>query len=159
MIKKVFYKLKIVNFVFPFSMMHQKKFLLAWILSTFVMFFMSFAWHGLLLNDFKKISYSIELFLLFLGLLYLLLGFFITFGISLIGNNKNPLYTGLGIGITSGLLIFLIVFVLGSSLSGIGIQPLHATIDFIWQILEQSTGGICAAMVYSFIEKREMMFK
>lgn len=139
--------------------MLRKKPLFACLSSAVLMFSLSYGWHGVVLNDFRKINYPIEVFLLFLAILYLLLGFIMALGLSYIPGKKHSLYSGLGLGIVSGLVIFLIVFVLGTSFSGKELQPLHASIDFIWQIVEQSLGGLCAAKVYFSMEKREMMFK
>jgi hypothetical protein len=138
--------------------MFRKKSLIAWFLCSALMFTLSFTWHGIILNDFNKISYQKPLFLAFLALLYILLGFIMAFGFSLISTKKFT-KAGLALGVGAGLIVFLIVFVLGTSLSGGMINPLHASIDFIWQLIEQGAGGFCLGLVYVHYQKREMLFE
>jgi hypothetical protein len=136
----------------------KRKHLLSWLIASVLMFSLSYAWHGVVLNDFNKLSYQKELFLSFLTLLYLVIGAAMTFGYSLIHNKKSALARGTLLGVAAGFAIFLVVFVLGTSLTGGRIYALHASIDLIWQILEQAAGGFAIAYVFHYIEQREMIF-
>jgi hypothetical protein len=135
----------------------NRKMLICWGFASVMMFSLSYFWHGIILNDFEKINYPESIFLSFLALLYVILGFIISFGYSLFADKKNPFKSGSIIGVGSGFIIFLIVFVLGTSFTG-RINSLYVTIDFLWQMIEQGLAGLLIAYVYQFIEKREMLF-
>jgi hypothetical protein len=135
----------------------KRKIIISWIASSVLMFMLSFLWHGVVLNDFIKISYQKELFLSFLFLLYVALGGLMAFAYSFIHNKKAPLTRGLLLGTAGGFIVFLIVFVLGTSFSG-HVNSLYVSMDFIWQMIEQGAGGLVVAGIYARIEQREMMF-
>jgi hypothetical protein len=137
----------------------SRKLIISWIIASLLMFFLSYLWHGILLNDFRKISYPIEFFIPFLFLLYLILGFGLSFINSIIYDKKKPLLRGALVGIAAGFTVFLIVFVLGTSLSGAPINTMHVSVDFIWQIIEQGLGGLITAYVYNHVHQREMIFE
>ncbi|MDQ3192672.1 MAG: hypothetical protein M3Q58_13850 [Bacteroidota bacterium] len=137
--------------------MLSKKIIFSWITSAVLMFSLSYLWHGVVLNDFNKISYSMEVFLSFLSLLYIVLGAVMAFGYSNFGDKKNPFLRGTLIGVAGGFIIFLIVFVLGSSITG-QINPVHATLDLTWQLIEQGVGGFAVAFIFNYIEQRELLY-
>jgi hypothetical protein len=137
--------------------MLNKKVISSWLFSSILMFALSYLWHGVILNDFNKISYPKPIFFSFLGLLYLISGLLISIAYSFIPDKKNPMLRGCLIGVATGFIMFLIVFVLGTSFKG-KINSLHASIDFIWQIIEQGTGGLLVGIVFNYFEKREMFF-
>jgi hypothetical protein len=122
------------------------------------MFSLSYFWHGILLNDFKKIGYSKEIFFPFLILLYLILGLGNAFFYSLFYDKKAPLMRGLLIGLSIGFTVFLLVFVLGTSLTGLSVNSLHVSVDFVWQLFEQSSGSLLIAYIYHYLHQREVLF-
>ena len=137
--------------------MLSRKIIFSWVASTFLMFFLSYTWHGVLLNDFKKISYQKEIFFSFLFLLYVIAGLLITISYSMLDNKRNHLLKGSFVGTVAGFIIFLVVFVLGTSFTG-RIQPAHITLDFVWQLLEQGSGGGLVGYIFYYFRQREILF-
>ena len=137
--------------------MLSRKIIFSWIACTFLMFFLSYTWHGIVLNDFKKISYQKEIFFSFLFLLYVITGFLITISYSMLDNKRNPVMRGFFVGAVTGFIIFLVVFVLGTSFTG-RIQPAHITLDFVWQLLEQGSGGMMVGYIFYCFRQREILF-
>ena len=72
-------------------------------------------------------------------------------------DKKNPVWRGTLIGILVGFVIFLIVFVLGTSFAS-RVDSTHVTIDFLWQLIEQGVSGMVVGYVFYYIEQREMLF-
>jgi len=54
------------------------KFFISWLACSASMFLLSYGWHGFILNDFLKISYPLDIFLIISVLVYLGIGLFIT---------------------------------------------------------------------------------
>ncbi|HET6244579.1 MAG: hypothetical protein H0V01_08755 [Bacteroidetes bacterium] len=138
--------------------MLSKKIIYSWIAGSILMFGLSYLWHGVVLNDFDKISYSPKIFLSFLSLLYIIIGGLLAFCYSLVADKKHVFLRGILLGVAAGFIIFLIIFVLGSSFKVGQINSLHATLDLIWQLIEQGAAGMAIAYVYHYIEQREILF-
>ena len=136
--------------------MFSRKTFISWIVSSVIMFSLSYLWHGVILNDFDKVSYPKELFLSLLAFLYFIIGLIIALAYTFWGDGKKFLYKGLLIGGLTGSIIFLIVFVLGISFHE-KVLFNHAVIDFCWQVIEQGTGGAAAGFIYSLIVRREQL--
>lgn len=54
---------------------YGKRFMIAWICTTLVMFGLSYLWHGLFLNDYNLISYSKVVYFSFATVAYIFVGF------------------------------------------------------------------------------------
>lgn len=127
--------------------MNTKRFFLSWVLSSLVMFGMSYVWHGIILNDFSRLTYPKELFLTFSSITYLILGFLVT-NIFLMKFPKNiakkPLTRGIISGLLLGIATYVVTLVVGVSF----ITTDHILFDISWQAVEQMCGGITVAFVY-----------
>ena len=111
------------------------------------MFGLSYVWHGVLLNDFARLTYPKELFLTFSSITYLILGFLVT-NIFLMkfpqGIAKKPLTRGIISGVLLGIATYVVTLVIGVSF----ITTDHILVDICWQAVEQMGGGITVAFVY-----------
>ncbi len=135
----------------------RKRFFIAWSLSTVVMLFVSYLWHGVMLNDLIFIPQPAELFYGLALLAYIVIGFAITFV-------YNYLSMGIGlrmksslVGIALGFFIYLIAFVLGVSFTGN--QRSHIVVDFVWQMIEQGIGGTVIGFVYFMARRYDRVVK
>lgn len=134
--------------------MFNKKIIFPGLLSTLVMFCLSCLWHGVVLNDFARIQYPMPVFLGFLALLYVVISLLMVVASRYLNSPKNNYSKGAIIGLTTGGIVFLIAFVLGLSFTP-NYEPIMALMDFVWQIIEQTSGGLVAAYAITAIERRE----
>jgi len=135
--------------------MRKRVFYIAWIVTSVVMFTLSYCWHGLILNDLKNLQYPIEMYLLLASILYLVLGFCIAFLYNYLNFSRNIPFKGSLLGSFVGFFTYLIAFTLGVSFGGSGLK--HVMVDFIWQMLEQGTGGLAASAVFTFSAKMKKL--
>lgn len=124
--------------------MSPKRFVISWLLSTFFMLVLSFIWHGLVLNDFRNISYNFQFFIALTTLVYLLIGFILNVLLNYLKFDENGFGKRMMLGAAFGFFIYLIVFTMGISYHHRGLE--HVVIDFSWQMIEQGFG----ALVVSF---------
>ena len=57
--------------------MSTKRFFLVWILVSILMFLLSYAWHGYVLNDFSRLNYPKVIFLVLSAFAYMIIGFIV----------------------------------------------------------------------------------
>lgn len=113
------------------------------------MYGISYAWHGMFLNDFSRITVDKQFFFLVTAVVYFVIAFaisFITYFVQFLKN--NPVLRGLMVGAPVGLLIYLIAFVFGISFYT-NPSLTHIAFDCSWQIVEQALGGVVVGFVYS----------
>ena len=130
--------------------MNTKRFFLAWILSSLIMFGLSYVWHGVFLNDFERLSYPKEIFLTGSVITYLILGFLVTqlFLMKFPRNiEKKPLLRGIIAGVLLGIATYVVSLVIGVSFSS-SLTTKYILFDMLWQSIEQMCGGITVAFVY-----------
>jgi hypothetical protein len=121
-----------------------------WLLSSTVMFGLSYLWHGVILSDLQEVGVPLTLYLLIAALFYLVLGLGLTIAthkaiqyevISLKG--AFPLMAFL-LGAAVGFVVYLGIFVLGVSFAKNGL--VHVVVDILWQMVEQGVGGLAVSM-------------
>lgn len=131
-------------------MMNAKVFSLSWILSSLIMFGLSYIWHGVVLNDFERLVYPREIFLTGSIITYLILGFLVT-RMFLMQFPKQlatkPLLRGMLSGALLGLATYIVTLVVGVSFSTT-LTTQYILFDMCWQAIEQMMGGITVAFVY-----------
>jgi MFS family permease len=117
------------------------------------MFAISYVWHGVVLNDFDRISYPFQVYLVSAAVVYLVVGFlmcriFIAEFLDRYAEKAIPrgLMTGAGLGV----IVFMSTLVFGVSFSQ-GFDPKFLVMDLVWQIFEQTLGGLVIGMVYMFV--------
>ena len=124
-------------------MIYSRRFFISWILSSILMYVAFYLWHGIFLNDLKRISFSKPLFLSLAALVYLVISFILykTFESKLFQHHfLNPVFRGLISGVLIGFILFAIVTVLGISFAK-DINMTYLAVDCGWQVIEQLIGG------------------
>ena len=118
------------------------------------MFVLSYAWHGIFLTDFSRLSYPKELFLIFAALVYLIIGFVIAKAIDVKLLDKyfkrKPILKGAVVGAALGFAFFLISTVVGVSFST-GSKLENLLLDVCWQVTEQCIGGVVVGVAHIFV--------
>jgi MFS family permease len=127
--------------------------MLGWILSSILMFAVSYVWHGIVLNDFERISYPFEVYLVSAGVVYLVIGFlmsriFIAEFLDRYAEKAVP--RGLLTGVGMGVIVFMSALVFGVSFSSLA-DPKFLIMDFIWQVVEQTVGGLTVGLIYLLV--------
>ncbi len=127
--------------------------MLGWIFSSILMFAVSYLWHGIVLNDFERISYPFEVYLISAGVVYLVIGFLMSrifIAEFLDRYSEKAVVRGLFTGIGLGVIVFMSTLVFGVSFSSIA-DPKFLLMDFIWQVVEQTVGGLVVGLVYLLV--------
>lgn len=117
------------------------------------MFGASYLWHGVFLTDFSRLNYPLGIFLTIACVVYLLFGFILSKGYMLkilARFSTKPFIRGMIAGSILGAIIFCITMVTGVSFNN-QITTETLFMDFIWQVIEQTIGGIAVGAVYFFI--------
>ncbi len=139
----------------------MRKTLLAWLLSSIVMYGFSYLWHAYLLTDLQDVEYPLPLFLILGGIVYLLIGGAL-FGLLnyLVNNklitfdNKFP-WKAMCLGAILGFSVYLITFILGLSFNPHGVE--HILVDFLWQMFEQAMGGLVVALAFIYDARKSQL--
>ena len=118
------------------------RFFTSWISCALVMFSLFYAWHGIFLNDFKRIQFPVGLFVSFAAITYLILSFgiYLIFESSLMKRFRNIFLKGLLVGILSGFTIYIIATIIHISLAK-NLNSQHLLMNCSWQIAEQTIGA------------------
>jgi hypothetical protein len=131
-----------------------KRFFISWIASSLIMYVLSIVWHGLILTDFSRLSYSKNLFLFFAALVYLMIGFIVAKAIDIKILDKQlkrkPIIRGALSGTLCGIAFFLVATVVGISFST-GSKLENMLLDVTWQAIEQCLGGVVVGVVHIFV--------
>lgn len=128
----------------------RRHILLPTLLSTVVMYLLSWVWHGLALTDLEEITIPKPLYFTLAALVYLVLGAGLTFIVHTaiehgwISLKKAFPLTAALFGVAAGFFVYLVIFVLGMSFVKGGM--LHVVVDVLWQMLEQGIGGLCVSL-------------
>ncbi|MBK8497542.1 MAG: hypothetical protein IPL52_01685 [Flavobacteriales bacterium] len=133
--------------------------LLPWLLSSAVMFGLSYVWHGLVLSDLSELGIPLALYFVLAALVYLVLGLGIT-----IGAHKAVQYEFISLkrafpvmvtlfSAAIGFFVYLVIFVLGMSFTKHAMM--HVVVDVLWQMLEQGLGGLVVSlgMIYDMHQR------
>ena len=142
--------------------MLTKRFFISWLVASAVMFMLSYLWHGIILNDYSRLSYPTQLFLIFSSIVYLIIGFVVAKAIDIqfleTYFKRKPILRGALCGAACGLLFFLMATVIGVSFST-GANVKNLLFDVTWQILEQSIGGVMVGLVHIFVYDSNVSFE
>ena len=134
--------------------MFSKRFIISCIASSLVMFLLSYVWHGILLTDFSRLTYSKHLFLFFAAVVYIILGFVVSMAVDSKVLDKHfkrrPVIRGAISGAVCGVALFMIATVVGISFST-GSKLENMLLDITWQVIEQTLGGIVAGLTHVFV--------
>lgn len=130
------------------------RFFVSWILSAVIMFALFYIWHGIFLNDFKRINFPIGWFIAFAACTYLLLGagIYFFFESSLLKKIHNVFLRGLVCGVAAGFSFFMVATIVHISLTR-HLSMKHLLIDCAWQITEQIVGALVVVLCKGFIHE------
>jgi H+/Cl- antiporter ClcA len=141
--------------------MLTKRFYISWIASSVIMFLLFYSWHGIFLNDFSRLSYPKEVFLIISAVVYLFIGFILAKAINAKQFGKHfrrkPVLRGLISGALCGLAFFMIATVVGISFSSSS-KIANLLLDVSWQVTEQGLGGVVVGIVHYLIFDPSMLF-
>jgi hypothetical protein len=123
------------------------RFFLSWICSAVVMFVLFYTWHGIFLNDFKRIQFPLAWFVAFAALTYLIFGAIIYFlyESEIMKKLRNFFARGLVCGAIAGFTLFMIATIVNISLTR-HLSMQHLMMDCIWQISEQIVGAMVVVL-------------
>ncbi|HQQ93616.1 MAG TPA: hypothetical protein PLQ93_03605 [Bacteroidia bacterium] len=124
------------------------RFFLSWLLSSLVMFTLFYLWHGVFLNDFKRLQFPLLWFQLFAAFTYLLfgVGLYFMFESSFFRKVKNLPLRAVFCGTALGFTIFMAASIVNISLTR-HLSPQHLMIDAVWQMVEQIVGAMVVVLL------------
>jgi len=127
--------------------------ILSCIISSLVMFTLSYFWHGIFFNDLSRLSYPITIFYIFAPIAYVFISIIVitVFRLDIVGFiSNNILLQGFISGVICGFFIYVVTVIIGVSFSKVMTMK-NILVDVLWQMLEQGVGGIAASFVYILI--------
>lgn len=129
------------------------RFFVSWFTSALVMFLLFYLWHGVFLNDFRRLSFPLSWFVTFAALTYLLFGagIYVLYESSLMRKLiKSIFLRGIVCGIIAGFSLFMIATIINISLTR-HLRPEHLIVDCIWQMTEQILGAMVVVLCKGII--------
>jgi hypothetical protein len=132
---------------------YGKRFMLGWIFSSVLMFGLSYLWHGLVLNDYARITYPMGVYMVSAGIVYLVIGFLLSriFIAEFLDRfTEKAIPRGLMAGGVLGVIVYMVALVVGVAFTP-GLDMKYLLLDVAWQAIEQSVGGLIVGLVYIFV--------
>lgn len=128
------------------------RFYISWISCAVLMFLLFYLWHGLVLNDFKRIKFPIIWFIAFAAFTYIIFGagIYFLFESPVFKKIKNIFFRGILTGVIAGFSLFMIATVVNISLTK-HLSMEHLLVDCLWQIAEQTIGAMVVVLYKIFI--------
>jgi hypothetical protein len=138
----------------PVQMRLATRFYLSWITSAIVMFILFYLWHGVFLNDFKRIQFPLTWFVTFAAFTYLILGagIYFLFESRILKKMRNFFLRGALTGVIAGISLFMVATIVNISLTR-QLSMKHLMMDCIWQISEQFVGAMVVVLYKIFIHE------
>lgn len=136
----------------------RRRFFISWLLSTIVMFGVSYLWHGTVLNDFERLNYPEPIFFSCAAVAYLIIGLalnkahekfkkYVYDKSTLESFKSKPILKGMITGAMCGFSVYIIALVVGISFNyNLSLQ--NILLDLSWQITEQTIGGLVVGVMY-----------
>lgn len=139
--------------IFVFRIMKlNTRFFVSWILGSVLMYTLFYSWHGIFLNDFKKINFPFTWLIIFTSIAYITISF-VLYAVYESKPMKN-VYNFFVRGILSGLLLGFIIFVVSTVVTisiSRNLSAEHLMLDCVWQMVEQAIGGLLLGAVKVFV--------
>ena len=132
---------------------YGKRFVIGWIISSVLMFGLSYIWHGVILYDYAQITYPLGIYLTASAIAYLFIGFLVnrTFVMPFFDKiSHHPLLRGPAIGFACGVLVYIIATVVHVTFNK-DMDLKYLVLDITWQGIEQAFGGFVVGLVYMFV--------
>lgn len=130
------------------------KFYVSWIVNSLCMFGLSYAWHAIVLNDFVRVTYPKDIFLIVAAIVYLGIGLLITIITYLLKKRFDSHKYGIIGGAVIGAFIYAVAFLFGVSFNSI-VDLKMIAFDLSWQSFEQAFGGLICAWTFRMMTIRE----
>jgi hypothetical protein len=123
------------------------RFFVSWIVCAIVMFSLFYTWHGIFLNDFKRIQFPIAWFVTFAALTYLIVGagVYMLYEATVMKRIRNFFMRGVTVGLIAGFSLFMIATIINISLTK-HLSMQHLMMDCIWQMSEQVVGAMVVVL-------------
>jgi len=121
------------------------------------MFLLFYVWHGVFLNDFKRIQFPLAWFVAFAAVTYLLFGagIYFLYESDLMKSVRNFALRGLICGSIAGFSLFMIATIVNISLTRhLSVQ--HLMMDCVWQMTEQIVGGMVIVLFKVIIHEPQV---
>jgi Na+/alanine symporter len=117
------------------------RFFVSWLLCAVTMFSLFYLWHGVFLNDLKRIQFPLSWFVTFAAFSYLIFsaGIYFLFESQIMKRFENVFVRGVVCGIVAGFSLFMIATVIHISLTR-NLDMAHLMMNCVWQVSEQTIG-------------------
>lgn len=112
---------------------------------------LSYTWHGLLLNDFSKITLPAPLFFGLLSIIYIVISLILSIVFDHFHKYFKTAFMRFTIGAFIGFFLYLIAFTFNFGM--VHSQMKHLIIDFCWQMFEQGIGALVVGIVIVMAKK------
>lgn len=128
------------------------RFYVSWILGSVLMYTLFYMWHGVFLNDFKKINFPFTWLIIFTSIAYITISFLLyaIYESKPMKNVYNFFIRGIFSGLLLGFVIFVVSTVVTISISR-NLTAKHLMLDCVWQMAEQTIGGLLLGLVKVFV--------
>lgn len=137
--------------------MFNNRFYIGWIFSAIVMYSAFYFFHGVITNDFLKLTLPKTVFLSVAAIVY----FVVAFGMSILFKStslkkaiKHPFKRSLLIGVATALFMYGVAFTVGISYS-FKVTTLNLLVDVSWQLIEQNLGAFFIALANTLFYREE----
>ena len=131
----------------------QKGFYFSWLFSAILMYAAFYCWHGIVLNDFYRVSFSKSLLMVFAAFSYLaisLLVYYVYHRNFLVNYFPGAFLRAMITGLLVGGFLYMVTTVLGISFNN-QMNTLTLLIDLLWQVFEQTLGSVLIALSEKFL--------
>jgi hypothetical protein len=132
------------------------RFFVSWFSSAVVMFVLFYLWHGVFLNDFKRIQFPLSWFVTFAAFTYLILGagIYALFESHTMRRIRNLFTRAVVCGFIAGISLFMIATIINISLTR-NLSMQHLAVDCLWQIAEQSIGALVVLVFKVIVHEQQ----
>lgn len=133
--------------------LYGKRFFIGWIVSTILMFALSYVWHGIVLFDYEQIKYPLYIYFTAAAIAYLFIGFLLSraFLLPFLDRiSRHPLLRGPAIGFAVGVLVYILATAVHVTFNT-EMDLKYLVLDITWQGIEQAFGGFAVGLVYMLV--------
>ena len=133
-------------------MHYSLRFFISWIVSATAMYIAFYVWHGMVLNDFKQIEFSMPLFYLMTAAAYLIISFLLyrVFEARIMQFFDNVILRGIISAALVGISLFTVMTVLHIQFTK-NVTSTYLMVDLCWQVAEQCLGALFLVLCKHFI--------
>jgi hypothetical protein len=133
--------------------LYGKRFFIGWIVSSIMMFGLSYVWHGIVLFDYEQIKYPLYIYFTAAAIAYFCIGFIVSRAFllpSLDKVSRHPLLRGPAVGFAVGVLVYIIATAVHVTFNT-DMDLKYLLLDITWQGIEQAFGGLMVGFIYIWV--------